>query len=189
MSGDTYFEVMTMGDFQVGRRKIRTKAVRPLDTGCFWFRDCEKCGWEGCVTRCIDQYDSARARTMRGEAFGVMLRAGLPLHGIAEFFGVAERDVLEVAGMASCPGRKFDDDSREAAKAEVIRRRASGEAEASVAMVIGVSSRTVRSWYGAGPGHNAGASNRPRKAAQPVTVAVIPEYLSERCEVLRARFK
>ncbi|MCK9602504.1 MAG: hypothetical protein M0R06_25885 [Sphaerochaeta sp.] len=183
MSGDTYFEVATMGDFQVGRRKIRVRKVKPLDTGCMWFRDCEACGWESCVAQCVDRYDSPRAVAARGEAFRTMLSGGLPRRRLAEFFGVTEQELTATAAIAAGPGvgRRFDEESREEVKAEVIRRCSSGEAMASVAGVIGVSTRTVIAWCGHGPGHNAGASNR-RRRDDPVTPDIeTSSYLLERC--------
>ncbi len=189
MSSDNiYFEVATMGDFQVGRRKIRTRKVRPLDTGCFWFRDCEACRWEGCVTHSIARYDSAQARALRGEAFKLMLGDGLPLPKLAEFFGVEEREVLETAGVSGrFSGHRFDESSREDAKAEAVRMCESGMVTTAVAKTIGVSVRTVISWCGHGPGHNAGASNRARK--QEAMTVPMPNNLQERVEALRAIFK
>lgn len=181
MSSDNlYYEVLTMGDFARGRRTIRTRKVRPLDTGCFWFRDCERCGWECCVTSSIARYDSRQAAALRGKAFAAMLRHGIPVSWLTQFFGATEEQVrAETAPFAA--GARLPSER----KAEAIRMRQAGQPVARVAESLGVSARQVMYWCQGAPG-----INRPRwSGVSEGSVQEMDTTIVERCEVLRARFK
>jgi hypothetical protein len=180
MSDNMYFEVATMGDFQVGRKKIRTRTPRPLDTGCFWFRDCEKCGWEGCVTQFITRYDSVKGRELRGQAFAWLLGDGIPMSWLVRFFGVTEEQVKAESGPYKA--KKARPNER---REEAIRMRQQGQPVAQVASALGVSSRQVMYWC-------QGASGIVRvrwNGTVEASVIQPDDPMRQRCKVLRAVFK
>jgi hypothetical protein len=195
MSGDTYFEVMTMGDFALGRKTIRTKVVRPLDDGCFWFAQCEGCGWEGCVTTSIVRYDSEAGRKARGEAFLDMLQAGIRVEWMASFFGLRAEDIERLARdySVNAGGPKFDPLNRDEVKAEAVRRRTLGVPVNLIASDLGVSSRQVMYWLADAAG-STGRQGVRRSDGNHSRGMVMParelsEAMQQRVEVLRARFE
>ena len=183
MNEETTIWANTPGDFCTGRERARTKKVRPLDDGCYWFARCEGCGWEGCVTTCVVKYGSAKAALLRGEAFERMLREGIPMAWLTRFFGLAEEQVTAEARPFERPPTKVHD-----RKAEAIRRRQAGEAEMSVAQAMGVSARMVRLWCQGAAGIRRPHWDRPQGVAE-ATIMPAENAIRARCEVLRALFK
>jgi len=183
MNGEISIGANTPGDFCTGRERAMTKKVRPLDDGCYWFAQCEACGWEGCVTQCVVRHDSAKAALLRGEAFERMLREGIPMAWLTQFFGMTEEQVTSEAKPFEKPPARAND-----RKAEAIRRRQAGEAEMSVAAALGVSARMVRLWCQGATGIRRPHWDRTQGTAE-ATIMPAVDAIKERCEVLRARFE
>jgi len=168
MKRELYFEAATMGDFCfTAGRPARARKVKPLPD-CSWFRSCEQCRWGDCMAGNAEAaYDSAAGRMKRGEAFAGMMLNGKTAGELAEFFGMTEEQVKEEAESRKtivASGRKRGKADTMLLRAEAVRRRTGGEAEMSVAVAVGVSTRQVRRWCKGVKGIKRGDGNRHRKA-------------------------
>ena len=182
MNGGMYYEVLTIGDFCLGRRTIQVKTVKPITTGCFWFKDCEHCRWDDSVMSDKSTYDSNAGRRLRAESFASILNNGVALSLVALFFGLTELEVKQQVATVQAPTVEVIAAPRNKRKETAIRMRQEGQSEQSVALDLGVTPRTVRYWC-----QGVSGIDRPhwdRETIVEDAVAVVDPALVHRCELI-----